>query len=69
VGVGVAAARAKFGEIPEAVFELLAIVWPLFPQLEFVIFERIGNTLTETSAQEQFRRDYHRMVEIIHAQP
>jgi len=55
--------------VPEAVFELLAIVWPLFPQLEFVIFERIGNTLTETSAQEQFRRDYHRMVEIIHAQP
>jgi uncharacterized protein len=52
--------------VPEAVFELLATVVNLCPQLEFIIFERIGNTLGDVSAQEQFRRDYYRINEIIH---
>ena len=51
--------------VPAAVFELLATVVNLCPQLEFVIFERIGNTLKTASSQAQFRRDYHRIVKII----
>ena len=51
--------------VPAAVFELLATVVNLCPQLEFVIFERIGNTLGTASSQAQFRRDYHRIVKII----
>ena len=52
--------------VPAAVFELLATMVNLCPQLEFVIFERIGNTLKTASSQAQFRRDYHQIVKIIH---
>ena len=51
--------------VPAAVFELLATVVNLCPQLEFVIFERIGNTLGTASSQAQFRQDYKRIVKII----
>ena len=51
--------------VPAVVFELLATVVNLCPQLEFVIFERIGNTLGGASSQAQFRRDYYQMIKII----
>ena len=56
--------REKFGATlmtmpcQAAVFELLATVVNLCPQLEFVIFEQLGHTLGTASSQAQFRRDY-----------
>jgi uncharacterized protein len=51
--------------IPEEVFELLAIALPQCPNIEAVIFERIGHTLTDEREQEQFRKDFYRIKELV----
>jgi uncharacterized protein len=51
--------------IPAAVFELLAIALPQCPNIEAVIFERIGNTLADEREQEQFRKDFYRVKKLV----
>ncbi|MEO0376782.1 MAG: DUF692 family multinuclear iron-containing protein [Cyanobacteria bacterium P01_A01_bin.17] len=51
--------------VPEAVFELLTLVLPQCPNVQFVIFERLGNTLLRASEQHQFRQDFARLQTIV----
>jgi uncharacterized protein len=51
--------------VPEAVFELLAKALKYCPEVEFVIFERMGGTLTSAEAVEGFRNDFGRVQEIV----
>jgi uncharacterized protein len=53
------------GAVPEAVFELLATALRICPQVEFVIFERMGGTLTDPREAEGFRNDFARVQEIV----
>jgi uncharacterized protein len=53
--------------VPEAVFELLALALEQCPNVQTVIFERLGNTLASVSAQERFRQDFARIQQIIQA--
>jgi uncharacterized protein len=49
------------GAVPDAVFELLATALKLCPQVEFVIFERMGGTLADPREAEGFRNDFARL--------
>jgi uncharacterized protein len=51
--------------VPEAVFELLAIALHHCPQVEFVILERLGNTLTAAAEQLQFQQDFQRICQLV----
>jgi uncharacterized protein len=53
--------------VPEAVFELLALALKQCPNVQTVIFERLGNTLAPVSARERFRQDFARIQHIIQA--
>ncbi len=48
------------GPVPDEVFELLARVLPRCPELEAVIVERLGDTLSEETEREGLRRDFER---------
>jgi uncharacterized protein len=51
--------------VPEAVFELLVKALEYCSEVEFVIFERMGGTLTGSEAVEGFRNDFVRVKEIV----
>jgi uncharacterized protein len=51
------------GAVPEEVFDLLTLALERCPQVEVVIFERMGNTLTDESEVEGFRKDFYRIKE------
>ena len=45
-------------EIPQSLFELLPLALKFCPALEFVIFERLANTIQSESDAQQLRNDY-----------
>ncbi len=49
------------GPVPEAVFDLLRAALEVCPNVDIVIFERIGNTMHGEPDYEGFRRDFHTM--------
>ena len=51
--------------VPEAVFALVERALARCPNLEFVIYERLGETLTGTRAGTEFRADYARLEELV----
>ncbi|PZD74685.1 hypothetical protein C1752_00659 [Acaryochloris thomasi RCC1774] len=53
--------------VPEAVFELLTLALQQCLNVQFVIFERLGNTLGPASEQSQFRQDFARIQAIVQA--
>ncbi|MFO0675203.1 MAG: DUF692 family protein [Polyangiaceae bacterium] len=54
-------------DVPEAVFVLLASALRACPNVEAVIFERLGNTLDDPRDVEGFRADFRRVRSIVHA--
>jgi len=53
------------GNIPEDIFEILPEVLQKCPFLEFVIFERLGNTFQTERNILEYRKDLNRLIEII----
>lgn len=53
--------------VPEAVVELLATVVPRLANLESVIYERLGTSLTDHSHHDAFRDDVRRLAAIVSA--
>lgn len=51
--------------VPEEVFELLQKTIPLCTELKFVVMEQIGTALDNETRQEQFRKDFLRMKDIV----
>lgn len=51
--------------VPEEVFEMLTEALPKCPKTQVVVLERLGNTLTDSSAAEDLRRDFLRMKSIL----
>jgi uncharacterized protein len=51
--------------VPEPVFELLAIALQQCPQVESVIFEQLGHTLTTNAEQLRFREDFARIRQMV----
>ncbi len=51
--------------IPEDVFILLEKALPMCPNTRVVVCERLGNTLSDSSAQENLRQDFRRMKSIL----
>ncbi len=54
--------------VPEEVFAILESTLPLFENLEFVILERLGNTMKAESSRESFREDFLRLREVVRGQ-
>lgn len=54
-------------DVPKEVFESLASTLPRCRNLEYVILERLGNTIEQTSQKESFARDYKHLLEIVNA--
>ena len=52
-------------EIPEILFEILPIIIPMCPNLEFIIFERFGNTFNTVESFSQYRFDFYRLKKIV----
>jgi uncharacterized protein (UPF0276 family) len=48
-------------EVPAAVFEMTALALQRCPNLEAIVFERLGNTIASPAEEEQFRGDYRRL--------
>ena len=55
------------GAVPEEVFQLLARTMPRCPQLRYVLLEQLGSGLQSARSQAQFRRDFRRMQQLVHA--
>ncbi|MBD1867410.1 DUF692 family protein [Cyanobacteria bacterium FACHB-471] len=53
------------GAVPEAVFDLLAIVLKQCTNVKAVILERLGHTLNSEPEIEQFRQDFNRIKQIV----
>ncbi len=53
------------GAVPEQVFEFLAIALKRCPNVRYVIFERLGNTLPGEEDREQMRKDFLRAKSIV----
>jgi uncharacterized protein len=51
--------------VPEPVFELLTLALQQCPQVESVIFEQLGHTLTTDIEQLKFREDFDRIQHIV----
>jgi uncharacterized protein len=51
--------------VPEPVFELLAIALQQCPQVESVIFEQLGHTLTTNAEQLRFRENFARIRQMV----
>lgn len=54
------------GPVPDMVFELLAIALQRCSQVEAVIFERLGHTLSSQTEQQQWQRDFQRIQQVVH---
>lgn len=53
------------GNIPEDIFEILPEVLQKCPFVEFVIFERLGNTFQMEKDIREYRKDFSRLTEIV----
>lgn len=53
------------GVVPEEVFEFLPLALRRCPNVEYVIFERLGNTMPDDDDKEQMRLDYRRAKDIV----
>lgn len=53
------------GAVPQEVFNLAALALKLCPNIEFVIMERLGNTMMDAASQKEFRDDFETMEEIL----
>jgi uncharacterized protein len=53
------------GDVPEEVFELLAIALKKCPTVEAIVFERLGNTLDSEAKIARFRQDFYRIKQIV----
>lgn len=51
--------------VPQEVFNLATLALKLCPNVEFVILERLGNTMYDPEAQHEFREDFETMGEIL----
>jgi uncharacterized protein (UPF0276 family) len=51
--------------VPEAVFQLLAEVIPLCPNLNYVVLEQIGTGLQSMDSHLQYQRDFRKMKAIV----
>ncbi len=51
--------------VPQEVFNLAALAPKLCPNIEFVILERLGNTMTDPESQQEFREDFETIEEIL----
>jgi uncharacterized protein (UPF0276 family) len=51
--------------VPQEVFNLATLALKLCPNIEFVILERLGNTMTDPESQREFRDDFETMEEIL----
>ncbi|MBL7922055.1 MAG: DUF692 family protein [Bacteroidia bacterium] len=54
--------------VPEEVFELLKEVLPLCKNVEYVIFERLGNTIKTQKDKLQFAKDFRQVKKIVLSQ-
>ncbi len=52
-------------DVPEEVFKMLEEALPQCPRTEVVVFERLGNSLSDPAAREGMRRDFLRMKSIV----
>jgi uncharacterized protein (UPF0276 family) len=53
------------GPVPEDVFALLEITLDRCPNVELVVLERLGGSLRDETAREQWRADYRRMRAVV----
>lgn len=53
------------GNIPESIFEILPEVLQKCPFLEFVIFERLGNTFETEEGIQEYRKDFNQLKKIV----
>ncbi len=53
------------GDVPEEVFQLLALVLKKCPTTESIILERLGKTLDDEAKMARFRQDFYRIKEIV----
>lgn len=51
--------------VPQEVFNLSALALKLCPNIEFVILERLGNTMFDLDQQEEFRDDFESIEQIL----
>ena len=51
--------------VPQEVFNLATLALKLCQNIQFVILERLGNTMYDPEAQEEFREDFETMEEIL----
>ena len=51
--------------VPQEVFNLAALAMKLCPNIEFVILERLGNTMLDSESQQEFRDDFKTIQEIL----
>ena len=51
--------------VPQEVFNLVGVALKLCPNIEYVILERLGNTMEDKDSQEEFRQDYETLVQIL----
>ena len=51
--------------VPEPVFKLLELALQQCPQVEAIILERMGNTLSSEEKQIQFRQDFAHTRQIV----
>ncbi|MBL0184945.1 MAG: DUF692 family protein [Candidatus Obscuribacter sp.] len=51
--------------VPQEVFNLTALALKLCPNTQFVILERLGNTMLEPELQEEYRDDFDTIREIL----
>jgi uncharacterized protein (UPF0276 family) len=51
--------------VPQEVFNLAALALKLCPDIEFVILERLGNTMLDPESQQEFRDDFKTIQEIL----
>ncbi len=51
--------------VPQEVFNLATLALKLCPNIEFVILERLGNTMLDVESQQEFRDDFETIEEIL----
>ncbi len=51
--------------VPQEVFNLSALALKMCPNIEFVILERLGNTMFDLDQQEEFRDDFESIEQIL----
>ncbi len=51
--------------VPQEVFNLAALALKMCPNIEFVILERLGNTMFDLDQQEEFRDDFESIEQIL----